>query len=689
MISFAALFFEMVAIRWLASEIRLFAYLKNLPLIASFLGLGLGCALAGRPRLYFLFPALVAPFCLLVTFAVPLGLVHIPVPVMDEVRIWNSANWAGSAAGDAALPRFLVAVFGIFLVVVGMSVGLGERMGAYFLPLPRLTAYSANLLGSLAGIWAFSLISFLELPPIAWFSIGFAAIAPFVLRDLSPTLRALAIALLGVAMSSLLVGQTGALWSPYYRIQLQPIRDVDAGAVGTLLSVNHDYHQKALDLSDGAVADGSSALLATARFAYDLPYRFVSPRSVLVVGAGLGNDVAAALRHGAVRVDAVEIDPTILELGRRLHPERPYQDPRVTVVNDDARSVFKNAAPGYDLVVFGLLDAHTVLSSFSSVRLDSFVYTEESLREAVGLLAPGGVVAIGFSTNAEASDWLGWRLHHMLGEAIGSDPVAIRADYDVSTIFVAGPGVVDRATRDTELADRRLSWGVPPAAVEPATDDWPFLYLKWRGVPFMPYGAVLAGVLAMSVVLLRVSFRRATDGPDWHSFFLGAGFMLIEVRAITQLSLLFGSTWIVNAVVISAILMMGLAGNLFVAARRPSSPIVAYVLLGLAIIGEQALPRDLAVGLPLAARSMAGAAPVALPMLFAGIIFATAFARSHDPARAIGWNLLGAVVGGGLEYLSMAVGLSALGMLALGAYALSLVPLVQRRHPSVRTAPAP
>src|SRR3712207_24272 len=46
LISFVALYFEMIAIRWLASDVRVFAYLKNLPLLAAFLGLGLGCALA-------------------------------------------------------------------------------------------------------------------------------------------------------------------------------------------------------------------------------------------------------------------------------------------------------------------------------------------------------------------------------------------------------------------------------------------------------------------------------------------------------------------------------------------------------------------------------------------------------------------------------------------------------------------
>ena len=58
---------------------------------------------------------------------------------------------------------------------------------------------------------------------------------------------------------------------------------------------------------------------------------------MLIVGAGSGNDAAGALRNGVEDVVAVEIDPAIIDFGRQYHPEQPYDDPRVRVVNDDAR----------------------------------------------------------------------------------------------------------------------------------------------------------------------------------------------------------------------------------------------------------------------------------------------------------------------------------------------------------------
>ena len=108
-----------------------------------------------------------------------------------------------------------------------------------------------------------------------------------------------------------------------------------------------------------------------------------------MVGAGTGNDVAAALRAGVKRVDAVEIDPAILCLGKLYHPEHPYADPRVDAVVNDARTFLRSTRNIYDLIVYGLLDSHTLLSHTSSVRLDSYVYTVEGLREARARLEAG------------------------------------------------------------------------------------------------------------------------------------------------------------------------------------------------------------------------------------------------------------------------------------------------------------
>ena len=93
---------------------------------------------------------------------------------------------------------------------------------------------------------------------------------------------------------------------------------------------------------------------------------------------------AAALRNGAGRVEAVEIDPLILRLGRELHFEHPYQSPRVHVVLNDARSYIENSHEQFDLIVFSLLDSHTTTSHFTNIRIDNYVYTREAFARARG-----------------------------------------------------------------------------------------------------------------------------------------------------------------------------------------------------------------------------------------------------------------------------------------------------------------
>ena len=90
-------------------------------------------------------------------------------------------------------------------------------------------------------------------------------------------------------------------------------------------------------------------------------------------------------------------NPAIAFLGNRYHPERPYDDPRVTLEINDARNFFRNAHQLYDLIIYGVLDSHTALSHASNLRVDLDVYTREGIKEAFALLKPGGVLSISFA----------------------------------------------------------------------------------------------------------------------------------------------------------------------------------------------------------------------------------------------------------------------------------------------------
>ena len=401
---------------------------------------------------------------------------------------------------------------------------------------------------------------------------------------------------------------------------------------------------------------------------YELPYRLVPhPGRVLVVGAGTGNDVAAALRHGAAHVDAVEIDPTILDLGRTYHPERPYDSARVTVYVNDARAFFKRSTQTYDLVVFGYLDSQTLLTSMSSVRLDNYVYTLESFREAKHLLRENGTVFLAFGSGRA---FLGERLFATLARAFGAPPRAYFTGYDTTgVVFVEGGGRESNAIVDFPEISKQLE--AHQANTLLATDHWPFLFVKSRRVPISILGVLVLFLYFTTGLLQRnFSLRRLADREGLHLFSLGAGFMLLETKGVTELSLLFGSTWIVNAVVIAAFLSMGLLANSLVM-LRPISRRIAYSALFLLLGAGMFLPYALFDALPGTEKVLAAAVLVGLPVFFSGLVFSRSFRDVAHPAQGLGINLLGAVVGGALENLVMIGGTPILGVLAVIIYGIS------------------
>ena len=260
---------------------------------------------------------------------------------------------------------------------------------------------------------------------------------------------------------------------------------------------------------------------------YQWPYMVFGDtfENVLMLGAGSGTDVAAALQHGAKHVDAVEIDPVIVRLGREHHPDDPYSDPRVTVVNDDARHFLRTTDKKYDLVVFALIDSLTMQSSFSGVRLESYMFTEESFRAVRDRLTPDGLLVV---YNYFREPWLVDRLANIAATAFGEEPrVHVHEARAYLGVMMAGPRL---ATLTRRPGDSRSRHGVRPVAcaepgaharrdvgVEPATDDWPFLYLRDRHIP-RHYLAALALILIVSV-----------GGRDAASSAGGAGPLVVAV----------------------------------------------------------------------------------------------------------------------------------------------------------------
>jgi len=679
-ISFVVLFQELLLIRWLGLQIRALAYFPNLILIASFLGLGIGCIAPSHRVIRHLWgPSL-------------LGLVGVAALLSRTVITQESASehlWLlyydlpPSAPVIHGLRLPMLTMFALTaLVFVPLGRVLAERLQAFRAGGRTLGGYLWDIGGSALGAAAFVAISFLGARPPVWFVI--LAVAGLVVYWRQSRTLAAAGSVAIVLLSA--VHDRADVYSPYYALTTD--RRPDSPAVAVL--ANGSLHQYAMPMRRGAPT--GSSFVDLARDGYHVPYRMMgpAPKRVLVVGAGTGNDVAVALDEGAEHVDAVEIDSQILALGARAHPDRPYASPRVRRIVADARSYLQGTEETYDLIVFGTLDSMTRLSALSSIRLDNFVYTVESLQAARRRLAPGGGLALYFMVG---QPYLLERLGAMVSESFGEAPIAVVEGRNVfNTILMAGPAFAhhDLARRQAMARKTQEEAG---RRIESSRDDWPFFYLEQRGISGF-YLSLMAGIAllaAASLFAVSGAFRasaRSWTTVDWEMLLFGMAFLLLETRAVTALNLLWGATWFTNAVVLESIFVVIFLGTLLCA--RAALPFgVSFVGLVVSLVALYAIPLGAWLGTGLGAKGLASLVAAGLPIFFASMCFAQRFATREDAAAAFGWNLLGAVLGGLAEFLSMVIGLRYLVGVAALLYLAAAWIEVRRRSTAVVGVEAP
>jgi hypothetical protein len=397
-----------------------------------------------------------------------------------------------------------------------------------------------------------------------------------------------------------------------------------------------------------------------------LPYKLrPAPARVLVLGGGSGNDTAIALKAGAKHVTTVEVDPVLVDFGHVLHPQRPYADPRVEAVNDDARAYLRRNDEKFDLIVMNALDSHKQLPGLSTLRLESYIYTVQAFEDVRRHMNPDSVFVVHLSSSRH---WMGERLYWSLTKAFGREPALLATEGSPfeSIAFVFAPDATLRAARGR---NNGLLWGAPKHFREVrsqttlATDDWPHLYLASPQIPTLYY-KVLAFVIVLTLLCMRALGTRRADASLMHFMLLGASFMLLETRAITQFALLFGSTWLVNAIVVGSILVVIYLGNLLLQKRTlPPKPVVYCALLA-SLIALYFIPLDAALPFNLPLRVLIAGLVIGAPVFGASLIFSDSFRRAPDASAAFGANLVGVVIGGALEYSSMQFGLKFLYLVA-------------------------
>jgi spermidine synthase len=751
LISLIILFLELAAIRWFPAHVLYLTFFTNVVLLASFLGMSVGCLAASHRRDYLTWTPLLLAVALAAAHAVEIS----SGSFVKFVDVGNQASpqqvYFGTEYHSQDLSRYAIPVevlCGFFFIVIALAfLGPGQQLGRALKRWPnRVQAYTLNIVGSIVGIGLFAACSWLEIPAFWWFLITAAGLAYFYF--LSPRhrfpRRLLGWAPLAAVLLLLVVwlaaftpvhdqyqGQRDAqqFWSPYYRI--------DFKKADLSLSVNLIYHQQMVSRNENFPAYALPHLLN--RDAGRPPFA-----DVLIIGAGSGNDVSRALQWGAKQVDAVEIDPAIYRLGRAYHPDHPYEDERVQIHLDDGRNFLRSTDQRYDLIVYALVDSLVLHSGYSNIRLESFLFTRQTFEDVRRHLKPNGTFVI---YNYFRQGWLAARLQKGLEEVFGAGNSLVltlpyrkviepeKATFGDFTIFFAG-ATGDLRNTFARQPDYWLRDGEPPGPTSPngfqepgseatqvgqqtpekgqatashwqhfglasvlppegglrtATDDWPFLYLREPMIPTLSLrGMLIMGGLGLLLIFLFLPRRkkratalaeRGATAPSFGSalnvqlFFLGAGFMLVETKAVVTMALLFGSTWVVNSVVFLAVLIMILLANLWTLRSKPARlwPYYAGLLTTLAL--NAIVPLDFFLGMNRSIQVLGSCLLVFAPILFAGVIFAASFKRTTEPDRAFGVNIAGAMMGGLAEYSSMLLGFQYVVLVAILFYALSAIGL--------------
>ncbi|MEO7295199.1 MAG: spermidine synthase, partial [Candidatus Limnocylindria bacterium] len=591
LLSCLMLFVELALIRWTGSNVVYLSYFSNFVLLGSFLGIGIGF-LRGKARVN-LFPY--AP----VALTALIGLVLI-FPVRID-RSGSDLIYFGHF-GTSGLPVWVTLPF-IFLAVAGVMALIAEGVARTFVELEPLEAYRWDIAGSILGIVAFSVLSFMWAPPVAW-GVVTAVLFAVVMR---PRMRLLqTVALIGLV---LILGRESILpvwsWSPYYKITTVASEE-PGGAV--FVDANGVPHQSAVAVDVRREENPE----------YFIPYERTEIENldnVLIIGAGTGTDVAIALAEGAEHIDAVEIDPKLLQIGVDRHPDQPYADPRVSAHVNDGRAFLEQTDQQYDLILFALPDSLTLVSGQSSLRLESYLFTIEAMESARDHLAPGGAFAM---YNFYRETWLVDRLAGTLQTVYGQTPC-------LDTVGEAGKLAVLSVAPDpaTVSCPSGSAWSVTDsaAAASPATDNYPFLYLRTPSIPDI-YLVTLLLILVASVGMVRV-----VSGPlrpmrgYLDLFFMGVAFLLLETKSVVQFALLFGTTWFVNALVFAGVLASVLAAIEVARRWQPANHAWLYGALLFAIAVAWIIPVEYFLSLDALPRFVFAVLVWFTPIFIANLVF--------------------------------------------------------------------
>jgi hypothetical protein len=305
----------------------------------------------------------------------------------------------------------------------------------------------------------------------------------------------------------------------------------------------------------------------------------------------------------------------------------------------------------------------------SAIRLESYLFTVQAAEAAQEHLKPGGAFAM---YNYYREDWLVARYGNTLAEVFEQRPCISRFGGFSLSVLVASD--------DAEALDCPAEevWQEGASSIEPVVDDHPFPYVRDRQIPGI-YLITAAAMLVLSLIAIRVMGGPLKSMSQYADlFFMGVAFMLLETKSVTQFALLFGTTWLVNALVFLGVLtsvLVAVAVSRRVTFRRPAR---LYVVLLAALALAYLIPPDRLLDLAVVPRFLAAVTLAFFPIFTANLVFTQRFKDTAHSTVAFGANLLGAMAGGLLEYGALISGYRNLILLVAVAYGLAF--LTGRKH---------
>ncbi|MBL6991998.1 MAG: hypothetical protein ISR65_19600 [Bacteriovoracaceae bacterium] len=665
-LAFLTLFLELTLIRYLTANVWNLGYFPNFILIAAFIGMGIGFLShslwddsASLSRLmrstYYLL--------ILIVF------LNFADPIMPGFN-----NWVGEIGDEVFFTNApkgsqILSIIGLvfwFMIIIFIFSMISQRTAKIFIKFAPLRAYSLDILGSCFGILLFIGLSWFAISAYIWFLILIPLYAlscgpPYISKKNTVFFVILSIIVVSVKVQDtrLLInhsykGDIDVSWSPYQKVEY-----VDAIKTIFVNGIGHQELKTSKNIKSSF---------------YQIPYSDVKNRggrsykSVLILGSGGGNDVTAALLNNVEEVDAVEIDPVIIAMGQKYHPSLPYNDKRVRIINDDGRAFLTYTNKKYDLIIFALTDSLVKVSPMAQLRLENYLFTFEAIKKAKSLLNENGDLLF---YNFYRRPWVTDKIFLMVKKAFGFYPRKLWGEKDFG-VFKVGK------TNKTLTKKIKNDVDIP-------VDDWPFIYLKQRSFSYVYLLFMGGAIFLVSLICLFLALYYRKKGHDnklkdlifvnlnqkLAFLFMGMAFMLLETKSIIQFSLLFGTTWINNSLVFLGILALVLLANALSVFIKPKLKNFVYILLLVSASLTFIFPLSGLLNIQsMFLRFILSVLLIFLPIFFANLIFSISFKKAQLTDHLFGWNLIGATLGGFIEYLSMLTGYQSLTYLIIILYGL-------------------